>query len=70
MMQIEHDCEKCKHGYFYDMDHSGWHALCGAGRCYHCHQSCGGECEDYEEGTPPDNEGREVFLATKINRKY
>jgi hypothetical protein len=36
------------------MDDSGWHALCGAGRCFHCHQRDGGECEDYEEGPPPD----------------
>ena len=53
-VEVNHDCKKCKHGYFAAYDSSGWHNLCGAGHCYLCHQNKGGECNDYEEGEVPE----------------
>lgn len=47
------DCNTCKHGYFLGFSSDGWHNLCGAGRCYLCHQNSGGECDDYENGEAP-----------------
>ena len=58
-IEVEHKCEKCKHGYFEDFDSTGWHSLCGAGYCYLCHQRDGGECYGYEEGLVP--EGKELL---------
>lgn len=60
--EIKHNCNKCVNGYFAGSDSSGWHnlcGLCGAGHCYLCHMSRGGECSDYKEGEPP--KGKEAM---------
>jgi hypothetical protein len=53
--KVNHDCNKCKNGYFASFDSSSWHNLCGAGHCYLCQLQYGGKCVDYEEGSPPAN---------------
>ena len=47
------NCYTCKHGYFKDFSWDGWHNLCGAYHCYLCAENYG-ECDDYEEGIPPE----------------
>ncbi len=49
----EINCKTCKHGYFKDIDSSGWHNLCGADNCYLCAQNCQ-YCDDYEKGEVSD----------------
>ena len=49
------ECKNCVHGYF--SGSCGFHNLCGAGKCYLCHEQYGGECDEYIEGKPP--EGKE-----------
>lgn len=50
----EVNCESCRHGYFVDYSHDGWHMLCGKFRCYLCAKKQR-ECDDYEEGSPPED---------------
>ena len=47
------NCNTCKYGYFKGFSSDGWHNICGAGNCYLC-AIRNGECDDYEEGKPPE----------------
>lgn len=55
MKETTHECKNCVHGYY--LESCGFHNLCGAGKCYLCHEQYGGECDEYIEGKPP--EGKE-----------